>query len=121
MLTTAARTGDPVAALSSFGPLIDHWHATGLWTEVWLALRALIDTLSRHGRHRDVAVLLGAYEASSRATPVYGPDANRLDAAGAGARDALGDEFDDLFAEGRAMTDDGAVLMARQLTRPSAR
>ena len=62
MLTTAARTGDPVAALSSFGPLIDHWHASGAWTQLWLALRALIDTLARHGRHRDVAVLLGAYD-----------------------------------------------------------
>ena len=117
MLTTAARTGDPVAALSSFGPLIDHWHASGAWTQLWLALRALIDTLARHGRHRDVAVLLGAYASSPRATPVFGADASRLDAAAAAAREALGDEFDDLFAEGRAMTDDGAVLMARQLTR----
>jgi predicted ATPase/class 3 adenylate cyclase len=121
MLTTAARTGDPVAALSNFGPLIDHWHASGTWTEVWLALRALIDNLARQGRHRDVAVLLGAYSSSSRSTPVYGPDANRLDAAAAAAREALGDEFDDLFAEGRTMTDDGAVLLARQITRPSTR
>ena len=46
MLTTAARTGDPVAALSSFGPLIDHWHTSGAWTQLWLALRAL----DRHAR-----------------------------------------------------------------------
>ena len=116
MLTTAARTGDP-AALTSFGPLIDHWHASGSWNQLWLALRALIDTLARHGRHRDVAVLLGAYASSSRATPVYGADSGRLEAAAAAAREALGDEFDDVSAEGRAMTDDGAVLMARRLTR----
>ena len=116
MLTTAARTGDPAAALTSFGPLIDHWHASGSWNQLWLALRALIDTLARHGRHRDVAVLLGAYASSPRATPVYGADSSRLEAAAAAARVALGDEFDDLSAEGRAMTDDGAVLMARRLT-----
>ena len=72
---------------------------------------------ARHGRHRDVAVLLGAYSSSPRATPVYGADSSRLEAAAAAARDALGDEFDDLSAEGRAMTDDSAVLMARRLTR----
>jgi hypothetical protein len=121
MLTAAARTGDPVAALPSFGPLIDHWHACGAWTQLWLALRALIDTLARHGRHRDVAVLLGAYASSSRATPVFGADASRLDDAAAAARAALGHAFDDSYAEGRAMTDDDAVLMARQITRPSAR
>ena len=51
-----------------------------------------------------MAVLLGAYASSPRATPVFGADANRLDAAAAAAREALGDEFDDLSAEGRAMT-----------------
>ena len=117
ILTTAARTDDLAAALTSFGPLIEHWHASGSWNQLWLALRALIDTLARHGRHRDVAVLLGAYASSSRATPVYGADSSRLEAAAAAARDALGDEFDDLSAEGRAMTDDGAVVMARRLTR----
>ena len=79
MLTTAARTGDPAAALTSFGPLIDHWHASGAWNQLWLALRALIDTLARHGRHRDVAVLLGAYASSPRATPVL---RRRLEPAG---------------------------------------
>jgi predicted ATPase len=121
MLTTAARTGDPVTALSSFGPLIDHWHTSGAWNQMWLALRALIDTLSRDGRHHDVAVLLGANDSSPRATPVFGADASRLDAAAAAARDVLGSEFDDLFAEGRAMSDDGAVLLARRLTRAPMR
>ena len=37
-------------------------------------MRALLETLSRLDRHRDVAALLGALAASSRATDVSGAD-----------------------------------------------
>jgi predicted ATPase/DNA-binding SARP family transcriptional activator len=117
LLTSAARIGDPAASLSSFASLIDHWHSTGAWTQLWLALRALTETLARHGRHRDVAILLGASASSARATPVFGADANRLEAAMSAARNALGDAFDALAAQGRAMSDDSAVNFAKQLTR----
>jgi predicted ATPase/DNA-binding SARP family transcriptional activator len=117
LLTTAARIGDPAASLSSFASLIDHWHSNGAWTQLWLALRALTETLARHGRHREVAILLGAYASSTRSTPVFGADANRLEVAMSAARKALGDEFDALLDQGRAMSDDSAVNFAKQLTR----
>ncbi len=37
---------------------------TGSWTQLWIAVRALIEALSRQRRHRDAAVLLGALHAS---------------------------------------------------------
>ena len=61
LLTSAARTAaDPAEALQSFGPLLDHWHGFGSWTQLWMAIRVLTETLSRLDRHRDVAVLIGA-------------------------------------------------------------
>jgi predicted ATPase/DNA-binding SARP family transcriptional activator len=117
LLTTAARTGDPAAALPRFGPLLDHWYGLGAWTQLWIALRALTEVLSRRGRHREVAVLLGAHRASRRAAPVYGGDAERLAVAGSAARTALGAEFEVAFAEGAAMGDVEAVALARRLAR----
>ena len=91
LLTSAARTAaDPAEALQSFGPLLDHWHGFGSWTQLWMAIRALAETLSRLGRHRDVAVLLGALEASPRASRAFGSDSARLGAVEAAARAALG-------------------------------
>ena len=48
LLTSAARTAaDPVAALATFAPLLDHWHGFGSWTQLWMAIRVLTETLSR--------------------------------------------------------------------------
>ena len=88
-----------------------------MWTQVWIAVRALATTLSRLGRHRDAAVLLGALAASPRATDVYGTDSARLDAVRAAARAALGPDFDAAFAEGAALGDHEAVALARALAR----
>ena len=91
LLTSAARTAaDPAEALQSFGPLLDHWHGFGSWTQLWMAIRALTETLSRLDRHRDVAVLIGALEASPRASRAFGSDSARLGAVEAAARAALG-------------------------------
>jgi predicted ATPase/DNA-binding SARP family transcriptional activator len=117
LLTTAARTDDPADALSRFGPLLDTWHALGAWTQLWIAVRALVEALSRRGQHRDVAVLLGALRASPRASPEYGADSGRVRSVERLARSALGDEFDALLAEGAALGDGGAVALARRLTR----
>jgi hypothetical protein len=120
LLTTAARDGDPAAALPAFGPLLDHWHGLGAWTQVWIAVRALVETLARLGRHRDAAVLLGALAVSPRATPVYGADAGRTDAVRAAARAALGTEFDEATREGAALGDQGALARARRLARSTS-
>ena len=85
LLTSTARTAtEPATALSTFGPLLEHWHRFGAWTQLWIAMRALLETLSRLDRHRDVAALLGALAASSRATDVSGADC------GAGGRGRAG-------------------------------
>jgi hypothetical protein len=118
LLTSAARSAaDPVEVLPSFAPLIDHWHGFGSWTQLWMVVRALAETLSRIGRHREATLLIGALSASPRASRVFGPDSTRLTAAEAAARAALGAEFDTCRAEGAALGDAGAIAEARRLTR----
>jgi predicted ATPase/DNA-binding SARP family transcriptional activator len=118
LLTSAARDGgDPAAALVAFGPLIDHWHGFGAWTQLWIAMRALVETLSRLGRHGEVAVLLGALAASPRAPDAFGADSARVLAVEDAARDALGPAFAARRAEGAGLGDGGAVALARRLTR----
>ena len=84
-------------------------------------MRALLETLSRLDRHRDVAALLGALAASSRATDVSGADSARVAAVERAARAALGAEFEPLRAAGAALGDAGAVELARRVTRADER
>ncbi|MDN5860141.1 MAG: winged helix-turn-helix domain-containing protein, partial [Pseudonocardia sp.] len=95
LTSSARRSTDPGVALGAFGPLIDHWHASGAGTQLWIAIRALAATLSRLGRHRDVATLLGAASASPLAPRPFGADEAREQEVVQAARDALGGEFDD--------------------------
>lgn len=122
LLTAAAREGgaDPAAVLAGLRPLLDHWHGYGAWTHLWIAVRAVVGVLSRLGRHREAAVLLGALRASPRASPAYGPDAAREEAAERAGRAALGAAFDAALAEGAAGGDAAALALARRLTRSAA-
>ncbi|WP_369133950.1 BTAD domain-containing putative transcriptional regulator [Modestobacter sp. I12A-02662] len=115
LLTTAARTDPGPAAVERFGPLLDTWHGLGAWTQLWIAVRALMEALSRDGRHRDAARLLGALRTSRRASQAYGADSDRIDRVVDAARRALGAELDDLLAEGAALGDSGALALARRL------
>ncbi|MBP2368461.1 BTAD domain-containing putative transcriptional regulator [Pseudonocardia parietis] len=117
LLTSAARHGDPAGALPAFGPLLDHWHGFDAWAQLWMAIRALVETLSRQQRHRDAAVLLGAMSASHRAGTVFGTDSARLDAVRDAARLTLGPELETAEREGAALGDQGALAFARRLTR----
>ena len=119
LMTAAARMDEAGHAVSSFAGLLDQWNASGAWTQVWLTMRALIDALSRDGRHREAAVLLGAHATTRGGPAVFGPDARRLDAAIAAARRHLGDEFDALWSEGAALDDEGAISLAIDLTHPA--
>ena len=105
--------------MTSFAGLLDQWNGSGAWTQLWLTMRALIDALSRDGRHREAAVLLGAHATSRSAPAVFGADARRLDAAVAAARRNLGDEFDAVWSEGVALDDQRAITLAIDLTRPA--
>jgi predicted ATPase/DNA-binding SARP family transcriptional activator len=115
LLTTAARAGDPAQALDRFGPLLDTWLGMGSWTQLWIAVRALAEALSRFGHHRDAAVLLGAMRASPRATTAYGADSARVRAVTNAAAAALGPEFERAVAQGAALGDTGAIALARSL------
>ena len=115
LLTMAARAEDPALAPSRFGPLLDAWIGMGSWTQLWIAVRALAEALSRRGRHRDAAVLLGALRASPRASTEYGADSARVLAVQAAAAAALGAELDVALAEGAALGDHGAIALARRL------
>ena len=83
-------------------------------------MRAFVETLSRAGRHREVAVLLGALDASKWASRPFGPDAGRVRKVEAAARAALGPEFAPRYERGRVLGDAGAVAMARSLTDAGA-
>jgi hypothetical protein len=115
LLTTAVRAGDPAQALDRFGPLLDTWLGMGSWTQLWIAVRALAEALSRLGHHRDAAVLLGAMRASPRATTAYGADSARVRAVADAAAAALGPEFERAIAQGAALGDTGAIALARSL------
>ncbi|MBW0091779.1 winged helix-turn-helix domain-containing protein [Pseudonocardia sp. KRD-184] len=115
LLTTAARAG--ARSPASFAPLLDAWIGMGAWTQLWVAMRALAEVLSRHGRHRDATVLLGALRASPRAGREYGADAGRVLAVEDAARTALGEGYAPALAEGAALGDAGAVTLARRLVR----
>jgi predicted ATPase/DNA-binding SARP family transcriptional activator len=120
LMTTAARMDEAGHAVTSFAGLLDQWNGSGAWTQLWLTMRALIDALSRDGRHREAAVLLGAHATSRSAPAVFGADARRLDAAVAAARRDLGDKFDAVWSEGVALDDQRAITLAIDLTRPGA-
>jgi tetratricopeptide (TPR) repeat protein len=120
LLTTAARAGDPVQALARFGPLLDTWLGMGSWTQLWIAVRALAEALSRLGHHRDAAVLLGAMRASPRAMTAYGADSARVRAVADAAAAALGPDFERVVAQGAALGDTGAIALARSLAGEAA-
>ena len=120
LMTTAVRMDEAGHAVTSFASLLDPWNGSGAWTQLWLTMRALIEALSRDGRHHEAAVLLGAHATSRSAPAVFGADARRLDAAVAvaAARQGLGAAFDASWAEGVALDEQPAITLAIDLTRP---
>ncbi|MDD7942844.1 hypothetical protein PHK61_30970 [Actinomycetospora lutea] len=75
-----ARHGDPVLALGQFRDALVLWHEAGGWTQLWTAMRSVIDLLTRVGADHDAAVLHGAVTTSRTAPPAFGSDAERLQA-----------------------------------------
>ena len=106
-------------ALTPFAGLLDQWNGSGAWTQLWLTMRALIEALSRDGRHREAAVFLGGPRHEPQRPNRVGADARRLDAAVAAARRNLGNEFDAAWSEGVALDDQRAITLAIDLTRPA--
>ncbi|MGH7687614.1 MAG: BTAD domain-containing putative transcriptional regulator [Candidatus Dormibacteria bacterium] len=115
-VSVAARVGDPGDMLARYPPLLDHFQRSGAWTQLWMTVRTLIETLVRAGRAEPAATLLGALQATKRAGPLIGADADRLASAERTIRAQLGDaECDGLKASGAAMGDAPAVDFARAI------
>jgi len=72
------RHGDPTLALPLFEDVIEHWHRSGGWVQLWLTLRNLVELISRLGAYDDAAVLYGACAAFNRTSRPYGAEADRL-------------------------------------------
>lgn len=114
LLTSAGRAG--AVGLDAYGRLVDDWHRAGAWTQLWVAVRALAEALGRRGRHDEAVRLLAAHEASKRALPAHGPDAERLSAVLAAARAALGEAgCAAAWEAGARLDDDAAVDLVRSV------
>jgi predicted ATPase len=108
-----ARHGDPLQALRQFRDVLTMWHDAGGWTQLWTAMRSVIDLLIRIGADEDAATLYGAVEASPTATPVFGDDAERLRSALRIGTERLGaNHVAAAVRRGAALGDDGAVIAA---------
>ena len=108
-----ARHGNPLQALRQFRDVLTMWHDAAGWTQLWMAMRSVIDLLSRVGADEDAATLYGAVEASPTATPVFGDDAERLRSALRISTERLGAEHVAAAVHrGAALGDDGAVNAA---------
>jgi hypothetical protein len=95
-----ARTGDPVAALTRYAEVIEHWLGTGSWSHLLTTMRNLASTLEAVGADHGAAQLIGAVSRPDQ-TPSYGAEASRLADATAALRSRLGtDMFDNEYAAG---------------------
>jgi hypothetical protein len=113
-----ARYGDPLAALRRYPDLIDHWQRAGAWTQQWITIRTLIETLSRVGAAEAATVLYGALGASPTASPLRGEDLDRLSAVAGCLEAELGDEaFARHQTRGASLGDAGAVSYATEVLR----
>ena len=59
LVSLEARTDDSPAALHRYAQLITFWQQTGAWTQLWIAIRSLIEALERRGQLEPAAVLYG--------------------------------------------------------------
>jgi predicted ATPase/DNA-binding SARP family transcriptional activator len=108
-----ARHGDPVAALRRFRNVLALWHEAGGWTQLWTAMRWVIDLLTRLHADHDAAILYGAVTSSPTASPAYGADAERLAATVDSLTRRLGaDRLAAAMEDGAALDDDAAVAAA---------
>jgi predicted ATPase/class 3 adenylate cyclase/DNA-binding SARP family transcriptional activator len=112
-LSCAARLGDTDDTMAGYADLIDYWHRTGAWTQLWTTIRTLVETLTGLGHDAAAAVLHGALTATTTASPILGGDADRMARATARLRERLGDDrFSQLQGDGAALGDERAVAYA---------
>jgi predicted ATPase/DNA-binding SARP family transcriptional activator len=117
----AARAGDPERALTGFGSVIETFHRSAAWPQLWTTVRSLVEALVQLDRYEQAAVLLGALEGSGARPVVRGADLPRLARTREALVGVLGPEpMAVLLAQGAALDDDQAVQRALEATRPVA-
>lgn len=109
-----ARHHEPRSTLPLFSELLDHWHRSGSWTQLWTTLRNLVELLVRLHADEDAAAIAGAIEAQPSANAAFGAESDRLADALAGARHRLGDaRFAAAYERGATLTAADVVDVAR--------
>jgi len=120
LLTSGLRRSAPAPRdLAELRSLIDTWHRLGAWTQLWFAMRALVEVLVRVGRPVEGAVLLGAVRAGGRAPRAFGADSAREAATEGLLREMLGPEADEHLAVGARLGHAEAIALAFRVSHPS--
>ncbi len=111
--TVRSRLGDPAEALPEFAALIDRWRRSNNWTQQWVTLRNLVESLVRLGEDEVATVLHAAATTAGADPPSYGAEAARLRAAAESARDRLDPQSYRAAAErGRQLAPDEILSLA---------
>jgi tetratricopeptide (TPR) repeat protein len=114
----AARAGNAARALAGFGSVIESFHRSAAWPQLWTTVRSLAEALVQLERFEQAAVLLGALEGVGARPVVRGADLLRLARTREALVGVLGRErMAALLAEGAALDDDQAVHRALEATR----
>lgn len=97
------KDGQIAAACDIFAELLDVWHRSGDWSQLWLTLNRSIVALDQTDQHRDAAVVIGAVEAHATigATPSSMAEQERISDAVSRVEATLGaTEYGRWVAEG---------------------
>lgn len=117
-VTTLGRLGETDRVFAELSRLLVGWAHDGWWTQAWTGVRALVGFLPDAGAPEDAALLVGAVHEQARRVPLFGADAERIDAARAAAREQLGeDRAAALEAEGAALEPGAAIGRAAAVAR----
>ena len=107
------RYHDPQSALPAFRTIIARWREMQVWHHQWTTLRNLLQLFLSTENWEPAAVLFGAIEARNAAAPVFGHDADLMDAAAATLEVVLGmPRWQTARDRGLAMSREEAVIFA---------
>jgi predicted ATPase len=108
-----SRLGDPAEALPEFAALIDRWRRSNNWTQQWVTVRNLVESLVRLGEDEVATVLHAAATTAGADPPSYGAEAARLRTAAESARGRLDPKVHRAAAErGRRLAPDEVLALA---------
>jgi predicted ATPase/DNA-binding SARP family transcriptional activator len=105
--------------VDSTAAAVRHWFGSGNENLFTTCLRNVVPLLGRLGAHREVAELVAALAAGAPDRPSYGPEADRIKACVAAAREAMGEEFRVAWrrGSGRSTTEAAREVLAALDTR----